>query len=653
MWRLSIFAGRFERDFWFDKAMARLWPTTQGADDDAVFAEHINAIYDSYTSITLGALVIAIPMLAVAHSDNIAILDAIVWWLFVPISALRHVFLLYFVSLPPALRMSNAQRHERRYILTTAPTTILIFTMLMIAMTTASYETRITLIALIVAYVAGTVARNSYIPRLAIIQAYLFMIPVVIGLTTSGRTLAIIMSLFVAGFLKYVQVITMRLKANSSESIRQARAAQKIAHYDTVTGLPNRLVATNTLETALVEPGSQITLLCLDLDQFKQVNDSRGHHAGDELLREAAGRINVTSAALDPQALTARFGGDEFVVIVRRREEQIAAAIIEALHQPFRLESGAVVIGVSIGVYRAQPGDTPTESLRKGDIALYAAKERGRNQYVVFNDAMAERAASRDLMEQRFHAALASGGLTVAFQPIYDIDACKPVAAEALARWIDPELGYVPPPAFIEIAERTGQINRLFETLLTEACSQAARWPQPIPIAFNVSATQFHNGELLVSQIRSALSISGLAPARLEIEITESVMIQDFASIKDTIGQIRAIGVRIALDDFGSGYCSLSYLDKIDFDKIKIDRSLVLSAIQSKTQAIIISMITRLATELGADVVVEGIEDAPSAMHMRQLGARYAQGFYYGRPGPTEDIFANNKKGEEAARLTA
>ena len=449
------------------------------------------------------------------------------------------------------------------------------------------------------------------------------------------------MGLAMFAYLYYLNVAIRSFRANVLEALRQSRAAHQIANFDTVTNLPNRYMFGIELTQILSEtPPRKFSILALDFDQFKLVNDSRGHSAGDELLKLAAERLVLETRRLDPSALVARIGGDEFVILAEQNDETIASVIIDSFREPFPLSSGPVIIGVSIGVCRATSGATGADLLQKADTALYAAKDQGRNRYVLFTPDMEKRVNDRDRLEQKFRRALTDGTLTLAYQPIVNIETSEIVAVEALARWTDEDFGFVPPPKFIEIAEQTGQIDLLFSTLLEKACRDASAWPSHIRLAFNVSPSQFLNPDGLVETVANVLSRTGFTPARLELEITEGVMIHDFDAVRTTLERVAAIGVKVALDDFGSGFCSLSYLHKIGFNKIKIDRSLALAAVASKTQAIVISMIVRLADALSAQVVVEGIEDEQTALYMRHLGVRLAQGYYYGRPQPLDALQA-------------
>jgi len=621
-----------------DSLLMRLWPSTQENDAVETYAETIGKLYAAYNVPLTGAIATLVVHGAASFYDSEGLLLKLLMFAYLPAFAVRYAVTAGYWRVMQHRAITEPHRDEARYAAVSMLATVAMSAVIAYSMFMLHPDARMGVALGLVAMLGISAVRTSHSPRLTVIQTYFVLVPVILGLLAFGSPLHVTLAVCVSIFLYFMHHATISFKDNFVEAIRQARVANRIANFDTVTELPNRYMLTQRLKAMIARERNDFSILAIDLDMFKQVNDSRGHQAGDELLKLAADRLTACSQSYDPDALVGRFGGDEFVIIVQQEPEQIASHIIEAFREHFPLTSGPVIIGASIGICRNFQGSTSASLLQKADTALYAAKEAGRNRFKAFTPDMEQRANDRDKMEQKFRRALANKDLTVAYQPIVTIDDGKPIAVEALARWTDQEYGFVPPPKFIGIAEQTGQIEALFSCLLEKACTEAMSWPSHIRLAFNVSPSQFLNPEGLVATVTDVLERTGLQPSRLELEITESVMIQDFQALRATLQRIQALGVKIALDDFGSGYCSLSYLHQIGFNKIKVDRSLALAAVAEKTQAIVISMIVRLADALSAQVVVEGIEDEQTALYMRSLGVRTAQGYFYGRPMPAADI---------------
>lgn len=639
--RISAFC---ERDHAIlDKPLQWLWPSSRGDVEYPIYAHNVAHLYQAPGSQASGSILIAILFASLTFRHELP--DAFYWLLaaFVPISIGRYFQLRAFNALPLEMRLAKAHRREARYAISSLIVTLTITGMLAFSLPELDYSETLTVTLVIAAYSSGIASRNATHPYLVTILVTTIITPIVYALLGQQRFDAAIMAAFALAFALNATKTSRAIMSHTVDAMRHARSAERSANFDAVTQLPNRRNFMSRLnETLISEPNVQHAVITLDLDQFKRVNDTRGHAVGDELLIMAAARIEETAKAFDANAVVSRFGGDEFVVLTNAdTDEAIARTIVARLREPFELSTDKLSIGGSAGICRTDGPTTMIDLLRKSDIALYEAKETGRNRYVLFNDALGAKASARSRTEERFQQALSDGSLTLAFQPIVKIDTGEIIAAEALARWTDPELGTVPPAIFVKIAEQTGLINKMSELLLNKACMSAASWPSPIPVAFNVSVQQLQNGPLLIQQVLDALETSGLPAHRLELEITESTLIRSFEEIAPTIAKLRDHGLRIALDDFGSGYCSLAYLNKITFDKIKIDQELAAQASRSKTQASIIRMIASIGADLGADVVVEGIEDEGSAVHMRHLGISLAQGYYFGRPASARVLSAS------------
>ena len=430
-----------------------------------------------------------------------------------------------------------------------------------------------------------------------------------------------------------------------SEARRASDRIAELARFDPLTGLANRALIRSSIAEELgsaARGGGQFALLFIDLDRFKQVNDSLGYHAGDVLLREVAVRLRDVAGA-SPRI--GRLGGDEFAIVMSsctaRRADRLAKSVVEALSRPFLIEDHGVSIGASVG-YALGPGDGDSVDtlLRAADLALYEVKGNGRGAACRFVPEIKLRAQERRELEADLAQALDRGELSLAFQPIVEAADERIVGFEALLRWTHPRLGMIPPIKFIPVAEDTGLICRIGDWVIQEACKWAARWPQDIRIAVNLSALQFDDVNL-PRTIRNALIASDIAPDRLELEITESVFLNDRPATAAMIARLRALGIRFALDDFGTGYSSLGYLRKADFSRIKIDRSFVQRAASDEGESTaIIQAIVSLATSLGMATTAEGTETRAEFEACRALGCGQIQGYLFGRPMPPEDATA-------------
>ncbi|MBR0973446.1 MULTISPECIES: bifunctional diguanylate cyclase/phosphodiesterase [Bradyrhizobium] len=422
-------------------------------------------------------------------------------------------------------------------------------------------------------------------------------------------------------------------------------AQAKISHmarHDALTSLPNRVLFHEQLEQGLLRTrsGDQLAVLCLDLDHFKDINDSLGHPIGDALLKEVGRRLKATVGESDT---VARLGGDEFAVVQIGRSEETAARslagrLVEVVSAPYEIDDHQIVIGVSIGISLApQDGNNPDELLKNADLALYRAKADGRGTYRFFETGMDARAQARRLLEMDLRAALQRDEFEAYYQPIRDVASGRVVAFEALLRWNHPQRGLIAPISFIPLAEETGLIVQLGEFVLRGACADAATWPDDVDVAVNLSPVQFKNPNLIAS-VTEALAASGLDARRLELEITESVLLQNSETTLTTLHELRAMGVRISLDDFGTGYSSLSYLRSFPFDKIKIDRSFVSELATREDSMAIIRAVTGLGRSLGIVTTAEGVENDAQLELLRREGCTQAQGYLFSKPRPASDV---------------
>ncbi|GJD56754.1 putative bifunctional diguanylate cyclase/phosphodiesterase [Methylobacterium dankookense] len=422
-----------------------------------------------------------------------------------------------------------------------------------------------------------------------------------------------------------------------TESRRNAARVAHMAHHDALTGLPNRVLFASRLGEAIARQqarGSGAILFCLDLDKFKIVNDTLGHPVGDALLREADTRL---AGCLREEDCVARLGGDEFAVLITRAAEpglvqNLAGRIIAEMATPFRIAGQDCHIGTSIGVAcLPRDGEDPESLLRNADLALYRAKADGGGTFRCFKPEMDAWVQARRRRENDLREAFARGELSLAYQPLVDAPTQRICAFEALLRWTHPVEGPISPGEFIPLAEETGLIGPIGAWVLRQACNEAAAWPDHVRIAVNLSPIQFRNRDL-VRTVAEALEASGLAPQRLELEITESVLLAENEANVATLHALRALGVRIAMDDFGTGYSSLGYLRSFPFDKIKIDRSFISQVGENPHCNAIVRAVAGLGASLGIATTAEGVETAAQFAHLRAEGCSEVQGFLFSRP---------------------
>jgi diguanylate cyclase (GGDEF)-like protein/PAS domain S-box-containing protein len=447
-----------------------------------------------------------------------------------------------------------------------------------------------------------------------------------------------------------IQIINQPLEAGgwvaTIEDVTERRDAEArithLAHYDPLTDLPNRALFHQrlALELTRIAAGEQLAVLYIDIDEFKSVNDTLGHLIGDELLKSVASSL---SGCIQGDDFVARLGGDEFAVVATAVKSEadiigLATRIFDAIRMPYECLGHQVTTDASIGVALApQHGTDLSQILKNADMAMYAAKSAGRRTYRFFEPDMDAQVKARRLLEMDLRQAMSQGALEVYYQPCVDLQDNKITGCEALLRWRHPERGMVSPAEFIPIAEETGLINQIGEWVLTTACAEATTWPADIKIAVNVSPIQFKSGTLAL-KIVAALAASGLAASRLELEITEAVLIRDDDAALAILHQLRAIGVRIALDDFGTGYSSLSYLQRFPFDKIKIDRCFVTDIEEAEGSSSIVQAVVNIAAARNMTTTAEGVETAQQQHLLRLLGCSEMQGYLFSKPKPAAEI---------------
>jgi diguanylate cyclase (GGDEF)-like protein len=451
--------------------------------------------------------------------------------------------------------------------------------------------------------------------------------------TADGRLIQIVNQPLKSGWLTTHEDITERTHAE--EKIRH------LAHFDALTDLPNRALFHERLrqELAQTAPDRQLAVLYIDIDEFKSVNDSLGHMIGDELLKSVAQRLGACIGSSD---FVARLGGDEFAIVKTAIEDpaevaDLATQALQAIRAPYDCLGHQVTSDASIGIALVPLHGTDLDQiLKNADLAMYAAKSAGRRTWRFFEPAMDAKVQARRMLETDLRKAIADEALEVYYQPCLSLLNNRITACEALVRWRHPERGMVSPAEFIPIAEETGLINELGEWVLAKACAEAITWPEGINLAVNVSPVQFKSGTLAL-KIVAALATSGLPASRLELEITEAVLIRDDDAALEILHQLRAIGVRIALDDFGTGYSSLSYLQRFPFDKIKIDRCFVNDLAEAGGSSIV-QAVVNIAAARHMTTTAEGVETSRQQELLRALGCTEMQGYLFSAPKPAEQV---------------
>lgn len=432
-----------------------------------------------------------------------------------------------------------------------------------------------------------------------------------------------------------------------TERKRSEHQIEFLAYHDALTGLPNRVLLEDRLQQAMAHADrnhTQLGLLFMDLDNFKQINDSLGHAVGDCLLQEVAARLGDCVRETDT---VSRQGGDEFILLLTELQDPdaslpVLSKIMHRLQDPFMVEGNELSTSVSIGVATYPADGTDFESLRKkADMAMYRAKEAGRNTYRFFDEAMNSEAVEHLVIRNGLRRALERKELCLHYQPQIDLASGQVIGAEALLRWQHPELGLVAPGRFIHIAEESGMIVPIGEWVLHTACKQAVAWQRaglpPLLMAVNLSAVQFRRGNVEQS-VTQALTQSGLDPALLELELTESILIQNVEQVLATVKALKRLGVKLAIDDFGTGYSSLSYLKRFDIDKLKIDQSFIRDLATDPDDAAIVHAVVQMAHSLNLKTIAEGVEHAAMLQQLREFGCDEAQGYYFARPMPADDF---------------
>ena len=524
-------------------------------------------------------------------------------------------------------------------------------------------ELQVLIVANALCYGVAICARNAGRPTIALGQLILVTAPVIIAcfvigtlpLVFFGTTMLVLLPAMISITLNVYKVLRDSI-VSAASSEQMAQQMRQLARTDVVTGLINRAGLNEDVVTRVMDvpEGHQLALFWIDLDRFKEVNDLLGHPVGDRVLLETANRLRE----ITPQdATVARFGGDEFVIIAdvadRRASERLASEIHAEIMRPVRVNGDRIEVGASIGVaLLPDDGIDPDTLMQSADLALYHAKVNGRKQTCFFDASMSRDLVRRREIEAELRSAIMKDELSIFFQPIVDLETGKIRTFEALVRWFHPRKGELRPDEFIPVAEETGVIVTLGNWITARAAKAAAQWPEDVTLAVNLSPLQIRAPGASLG-ILNALREAGLPPERLELEVTESLFMDDHAATEAFIRDLSEAGVRFALDDFGTGYSSLGYIHKYPFTKVKIDRSFVSGPDVGRKSDAIIHAVAELGSKLDMEIVAEGIETIDQVNVVREAGCTLGQGYHFSRAVPdylATMLLAQEREGSERRR---
>jgi len=517
--------------------------------------------------------------------------------------------------------------------------------------------------ALTAGYSTGIAGRNAGRPKIALGQVMLSAFPPALGFFILGDVISLVMSLcYLALIVASVNITLQTYKGvltafiEKHEKAQLADKYQTLANTDTLTGLFNRFNFVSKLEDAIRLGVADQTLLAvfwIDLDNFKEINDSLGHPVGDIVLNEIAARLRNE---IGTEGHIARFGGDEFVICMPVKNifmaSIIAEKLINLLSQPLVNDQFILDLSASIGVALASPGEHNQKSLlQNADLALYEAKSSGKGNYAMFNQAMVDKLVKNREMQADLRSALHGEQFELFYQPIVNIDSGEVHSYEALLRWHHPTLGTISPSVFIPIAESIKGIDQITQWVLTRACKDACEWPENILLNVNISPTLL-KGRSLVPMVHSALLSSGLAAKRLCLEITETLLIDDNVNAMVMLKEFQRLGITLSLDDFGTGYSSLSYVCQYAFDSLKIDKSFVNELPKNAQSCAVIDAVIGLGKSIGLKIVAEGIETEEQCQYLTRVGCKFAQGYLFGRPQPMATLYHLTERADKKNTTT-
>lgn len=601
----------------------------------------VRTLYTQPTSLAIGAINGSVSSMAVAFLSG----NRLLYGLSALLSTIAVFRVMLSLHLPKGESSENTRKLEILYELGAFSYSItlgVITAATMLLRLPAALE--ILMVANAIGYGIGICARNAGRPFIALGQLFLVSLPIMVACLLIGGLAMYLLTATIVLLLPAMASITMNVFnvlrdsiASAEKSQELAERMQDLARTDVVTGLANRAGLNYALVEAMTDlPDDKgLGIFWVDLDRFKQVNDLFGHQTGDQVLIEVARRLEH---AMPPHGTVARFGGDEFVMFCqidnRIACERLAARLQAEITRPLRVDGERLEMHASMGIATMPEDGTDADTLLQGsDLALYHAKANGKNQVCFFAKSMTRDLIRRREIEEELRAALQRDELSIFFQPIVDLQSGKIRAFEALVRWFHPEKGELRPDEFIPVAEESGAIVTLGNWITAQAAQAAAQWPDDITVSVNLSPLQIKAPGAALG-IMNALRDAKLDPSRLELEVTETLFLEDTHSVENFIEELSAVGVRFALDDFGTGYSSLSYINKWPFSKIKVDRSFVSGPDVGKKSDAIIRAVSQMASTLDMLIVAEGLETIEQVQAVRDAGCTLGQGYYFSRAVP-------------------
>ena len=615
----------------------------------------VETLYASPASLTIGALAgssISIPVALMARDPVITVIASLIC-----VIAFSRIFSSIFFHRQLVRGTANASRswelaYELGAWLYAGMLGIMAFATLL---RSEDMSIHILTVSLATGYAGGISGRNAGRVQIALGQTFLALAPTALGLWLAGglgnRVLSVVLVTMIGGMAEISSTthrILVEALRGKSEKAMLAAKFERLARYDNLTGVENRMSMQMRLREIYETSNHKfdaLAILWMDLDRFKEINDSLGHMVGDQLLCRVAEKLHE---ALDGRGTVARFGGDEFVLICpqtnKTMAQDIANDVINYLAEPIEVGGHSLSVTASVGIaVGPQDGRDVDELMQNADMALYEAKRAGRNRAAGFAWSMKERFNRVHEIETGLRRAIQNGEMFLRFQPIFDLKSGRISACEALLRWQHPVLGTISPAEFIPIAESISMIGQISEWVLGQACAAAAEWPDDVRVAVNMSPALLKAGDLPRSVI-GHLMTSGISARRLELEVTESIFLEDSGQTNAVLLELRKTGLRLALDDFGTGYSSLSYLSAYNFDTIKIDQSFMRDVMGSRENQAVVAAIALLATRLDMDTVAEGIETEDQLRYAREAGFTDVQGYLMCEPQSREavrEILAN------------
>ena len=640
------------------KRLRALWRVLAGtrALDDRVRRILVESLYSQPSSLTLGALCGIVMAQVAAHEAQ----TPQIFWAAFAVTTIALLRIAMGHALPRMVDPGKTRALELVWEFGAYSYALAVGVIAALCIDYGSDSARLLTVCNAVGYATGIAARNAGRPFIAIGQMMLTLAPVTVMLAIQPalamRTLAFTIFLLMPAMMLITFKVFRILRDSISAAETSARLADKMQHLarsDVVTGLLNRAGLNHFLaeRVAQLGPGEKLALFWLDLDRFKEVNDALGHQVGDQVLGEVAQRLRKQAPA---DAVIGRFGGDEFIVACtvsdRRVAERLALATLEEIARPVLIADDRLEIGSSMGIALLPDDGVDLESAMQGaDLALYHSKVNGRKQVNFFDPSMTRNLVRRREIEAELRLAMERDELSIFYQPIVDLATGKIRAFEALVRWFHPEKGELRPDEFIPVAEETGAIITLGNWITAQAAKAAAHWPDDVTVAVNLSPLQIKAPGAALG-ILNALREARLPPHRLELEVTETVLLDDSENTETFMKELAAAGIKFALDDFGTGYSSLGYLNRYPFSKIKVDRSFVsgVDAGGSKSNAII-RAVSGIGATLGMEIVAEGLETIEQVDAVRAAGCTLGQGYYFSRAVP--DYLAGMLLAQEREKL--